>query len=539
MKNFFPSNKGTRNKVSGQRRLAEFTSNGPWRGLWAHLSVRSQLLLAVNLTLAVLLAGLLVFDYRREMEQAIADKHAALQDEAVTIQRAAAHLGRRHKLREVQDYIDAVCRRMRENTSPGHHIVVRAGGKLFQARAHGRDSEEIVEAMRNARDSSGHQATFGGRRLVVGSFAEDGVQAYVSEYTEHVRRAARSDVLLELGGAAFLGLVAIVLVNVILRRIVTRPLKQLVSTVGCITEGKFGVQTGPFHSRDMNRLAEAVNTMSVSLEETNKSRQRQIARARRVQENLLPGGVEVPGLKLAHRFRPAEGVAGDFFDILPLPDGSWLLCIADVTGHGVPAAFQAAMLKALLQHAAERQDNSPSAILGFVNERFLQTALPGEFVTMFLARWQPEAAVLEYASAGHEPQIYHAGNGTRRLLKATGLFVGVQQDSFWRTKRVQVKAGDRLLLATDGLSETADAHGRLFGRERVAALLAETREAPLRETLERIEESAAEFRGGREASDDLTLLLLEFSPSGVGTLAEQVSHSHTTSQRVHYLEQVS
>jgi hypothetical protein len=100
----------------------------------------------------------------------------------------------------------------------------------------------------------------------------------------------------------------------------------------------------------------------------------------------------------------AAGVAGDYYDLLPLQDGGLLVCVADVTGHDVPAAMVASMLKALVLNAVERSGD-PRQILQMVNRVFWRVTLEEDFAGMFLARWDPAAHTLTCAGAGNEPTV--------------------------------------------------------------------------------------------------------------------------------------
>lgn len=238
---------------------------------------------------------------------------------------------------------------------------------------------------------------------------------------------------------------------------------------------------------------------------------RQMAKAREIQEHLLPREVTIPGLRFLHCYQPADDVTGDHFDAIPLSDGTWLLCVADVSGHGVPAAMSAAMLKTLLEHASERETQL-NQILAEVSRRFAALSLCGDFVTMVLARWQPQARTLEYASAGHEMAwLLPASGGAPRELSATGPALAIIEDAKWSTVTVRVAAGDRLLAVSDGITEAFSPEGQQFGRQRLGKLFSECRTLPLSESVKRIQEEVAMHRGGRAPTDDTTILVIEWA----------------------------
>ncbi|HID24789.1 MAG TPA: HAMP domain-containing protein, partial [Planctomycetaceae bacterium] len=430
-------------------------------------SIRFQLLVSVNLVLAVAVAVFLVMDYQAELAERIADKHISLQEEALTMAQAIRRLCG-DGLQTVQKYIDDVCGRMRESHSPGHHIAVIIGDRVLQAVVHHRSSPEMVAAMRRAAVAPNHRARFGDRELVVGAVEIGDVTVYVSEYLIDLRQALHAEYWFRLLAIAGLGLLAAAVVDAVLLRVIVRPTAELAATIRRIGSGELGIQTRGFQSAEYAFLGRAINEMSRSLAEVERHRQREMARARRIQEHLLPTQTEVPGLALACLFQPAEIVAGDYYDIVPLPDGCWLLGVADVTGHGVPAAMVATMLKTFVTHAVEHHTD-PGEILAFVNARFTAVALPEHFASMLLARWNPATAALDYASAGHEPPLLLSGDQVSEL-RATGLLLGAVAEARYSAQHVKVVTGDRLLLTTDGASETRNPEGKLFGRRRLGEL---------------------------------------------------------------------
>lgn len=472
-------------------------------------TIRSRLLLSVNLPLAALVAVFLVYDYSRELGQRLEDKRIALEEEAKTVLPAVLQV-RHHGGSSVQQYIDTVCGRMQDADSPGHHIAVELDGETFQAVAHHRASPEIMLAMREAASAPSHRAAFGETELLVGSYENGGATVYVSESLENLRAAVMGDIVRRLAGFALLAIVAALVVNMVLVRVVGKPLDRLVGTVQKIGAGQLGAEADSFSTAELDYLAGEINAMSSSLAAADRDRKTQMAKARDIQRNLLPQNIDAPGIGVGHIFEPADDVGGDYYDILPLDDGAWLFCVADVTGHGVPAAMTAAMLKTLLLQAAERF-NSPAEMLHFINQRFTSVCLVGDFVTMALVRADPRTGCLTYASAGHEPAWLLPHTGQARELSSTGMILGINAEATWDDMAIDVAAGDRLLIVTDGVSETLNGEGKMFGRQRLAHVLAESRDLSVQQAAERINEAVKDFRSGTAQTDDVTLVLVEVS----------------------------
>ncbi len=472
-------------------------------------SIRFRLLAAVNTAMGLLFLVLLVVDYYRETAARVAETHTALEGEAKTLLPAVERL-RAQGIPAIQEYVDTVCAQMHESNSPGHHIVVRVGGVVVQATAHHRASADIFAAMLAAARSPTYQAKCDAGELVVGSSENGDVWVYISEYLTNIHRSARGQMLLRLAWLLLLAIAATLAINLVFLTMAARPLEKLVQTVRHIARGQFGVQAGPFKTEELDYLASEINSMSSSLAVIERHRRHEMDKARRIQEHLLPREVGLPGLTVAHLYQPAAEVAGDYYDVVAAPDGSWLLCVADVSGHGVPAAMSAAMLKTLLTHAADR-GAAPAEILRFINTRFARVSLDGDFATMILSRWVPEAAKLEYASAGHgNAWFLRAGGGTPRELPSTGLPLGIEEDATWKTGRIGVASGDRLLLVTDGIPEAFNRSGEPFGPNRLVELFQQCRGAAPSELVKKIDKALTAHRAGPALTDDCTVVAVEF-----------------------------
>jgi len=474
-------------------------------------SIRFRLLVAVNAAMALILLVFLVVDYYREIATRVTETHIALEDEAKTLLPAVMRL-RPQGTHAIQEYVDTVCGQMQDASSPGHHIGVRVGDVELQATAHHRASPDIFAAMQTAARSSSHRAKLDGEELVVGSSENADVEVYVSEYLTNIQRSARRQAVLRLAGIVLLAVVAAGVINVVFLRMAAKPLEKLVATVREIGKGRLGVQTGPFKAAELEYLANEINSMSSSLAKVEQHRRQEMAKARRIQDRLLPQQMKVPGLSIAHLYQPATEVAGDYYDILPLPDHTWLLCIADVAGHGVPAAMNAAMLKTLLLHATEYHV-APDRILQFVNNRFSAIALEEMFASMLLARWNPATSTLEYVSAGHEiAWLYSAKTGSLRELTATGLPLGVCPTSACQAEAISIAPEDRLLLVTDGVTETFNGRSEPFGRAHLADLFLQCSAFPLPEAVQKIDAALSAYRGDGILTDDTTLIAVQFTP---------------------------
>ncbi len=282
----------------------------------------------------------------------------------------------------------------------------------------------------------------------------------------------------------------------------------LVQTVRQIARGELGTQTPVPTSTEFQYLAGEINAMSRSLAHAEHQRHHQLARAKRIQEHLRPQPAAVEGLRLAMLAEPASEVGGDHHDLIRLPDGSWLVFLADVTGHGVPAAMGAAILKALLAAVGDAETD-PATILQRINRRFHHVTLDEDFASAIVLRWVPDQGRLEYASAGHETAYLLGHDDELRELTSTGLLLGVDPEARWQSHELPLRAGDRLVLYTDGLTEAPSPAGALFGRARLRQTLLEAAAGDAESLSQHLQAALADHRQEVPARDDLTMMVLE------------------------------
>jgi sigma-B regulation protein RsbU (phosphoserine phosphatase) len=191
--------------------------------------------------------------------------------------------------------------------------------------------------------------------------------------------------------------------------------------------------------------------------------------ARQIQASILPKEMpEVAGLAVAARYLPMTDVAGDFYDFLDLGDGRLGVLIADVSGHGVPAALIASMVKVALVAQSPFGDDPARVLLG-MNQIFCGR-LERQFVTAAYAYLEPAHARLRYWAAGHPPALLVDAGGRVAEVANNGVMLGHFPDWPYTSIEQRFAAGDRLILYTDGLVEATDERGEFFDAERLCSL---------------------------------------------------------------------
>lgn len=466
--------------------------------------LRTKILLAVNTVLLVGVFTLLVIDYRMQISNATKDKLDKLDTEATILSEAIVSI-KHHGNEAIQDHVDRVCARMMATTSPGHHIAITTASNIYQARSHHRDSPALLTALRSTVDQENPTVIVDGETILVGMDRKADVTVFISENLDDVYQDVRGQLMWRILGFGALGLVGAGVVNFILIRLVTDPISRLVDVVQRSAAEDFAGTSETPRTAELAFLTDELNTMNQSLALAKSRREATMRQARRIQSYLLPesSALCAVGIELIHQ--PADDVGGDFFDVRTTEDGTSIVCLADVTGHGVPAAMTATMLKILFNQAVDRTHNL-SQILATINDA-LVTYLPDEvFATMFVARIDHESRELVYASAGHEPGYLVDGRSPVRTLDSTGMLLGVSRECKWDEMRLDIEENEVVILCTDGLAESASPSGELLGRQRLQELIECSLESPKSAECQEIVDAVTDFRGNRIATDDITVV---------------------------------
>jgi phosphoserine phosphatase RsbU/P len=245
---------------------------------------------------------------------------------------------------------------------------------------------------------------------------------------------------------------------------------------------------------------------TLARDETLREIQSELEIARSIQMSILPG--EFPAsawFRAAAKYVPMTAVAGDFYDFLTTDSDRVGLLIADVSGHGVPAALIASMVK-MSATAQRAHADRPAALLAEMNAALCGNT-QGQFVTAAYVYLDAQARELRYAAAGH-PSLFLLRDGRVTELIENGLVLAAAGDATYTEKSMSLEPGDRLLLYTDGLLEAKNAAGEMFGEEALAGALKRTAEMPAKDAVEGI--LAEVQRWSRAQEDDLTALVCDF-----------------------------
>ena len=244
--------------------------------------------------------------------------------------------------------------------------------------------------------------------------------------------------------------------------------------------------------------------------------QEELKIARRIQSSILPRDLpRIGGLDIAARYVPMTAVAGDFYDFLVMDEKHLGILVADVTGHGVPAALIASLLKTALAsqslHVAD-----PARVLGGLN-RSLCGKFEEHFVTAMYLFVDAERSILRYAGAGHPPLLVGCLNSGQRLafsaMESNGLLLGISELAEYHTLERSFRPGDRCILYIDGALEAKNAAQEEFGASRFISFLETHSGLAAGPLLAAFLVELANWSGrayGRAQEDDITLIAVDF-----------------------------
>ena len=234
--------------------------------------------------------------------------------------------------------------------------------------------------------------------------------------------------------------------------------------------------------------------------------QQELALARRMQLSILPASFPSSlSFQVAAKYVPMTSVAGDLYDFLLADDEHAGLLIADVSGHGVPAALIASMVK--MAATSQRAHAAHPAVLMAGMNSALCGNTQGQYVTAAYVYLDAHARELHYSAAGHPPMLL-LRNGAVIEIVENGMLLAAVEDASYDSKWVALQAGDRLLLYTDGLLEARNADGKLFGEESLASELKRSARLTPSETVDHLINAVQRWASVQD--DDLTVLICDY-----------------------------
>ena len=242
--------------------------------------------------------------------------------------------------------------------------------------------------------------------------------------------------------------------------------------------------------------------------------------AREIQTWLLPGAPpQIPGVTIAYATRPANTVAGDYYDVFPRPgktrdEDRVIFAVADVAGKSIPAAILMATFQASLKTLSTAQVALPELVAN-MNKYACSNSQGGlRFTTAFLAEYDPMRRVFTYINAGHNNPILRRTNGLIERLDVGGLPLGIQLEATYESASVALEPGDWLVIFTDGVVEAVNPGDEEFGEPRLLNVIQAGAPTEPADLLKRLMADLDLFVGSTPQHDDVTCMLLKAGAQG-------------------------
>ena len=310
------------------------------------------------------------------------------------------------------------------------------------------------------------------------------------------------------------------------RNLMAVPMRGREDTLGVLIvadkEGRGGA-TLDFTNEDQVLLEAFANQAGVAIENAQlyqealegRQLQAEMDEAAKIQQNLIPEALpEISGYEATGLYFPRGGVGGDYYDCLPDADGTWGLAIADVSGKGMQAALLMATLRAGLHSEVTRKADLPS-MAEALNSLLYASSTEGKFATFFYAQLHPEKDQITSVNAGHNyPLVIRSEGGCDELEKG-GVMLGMfpndvlAQISEYEQEITQLDSGDVVLFYTDGVTETVNLDGELYGEERLEEVATRVKSENVNQICQSIYDDVIAFQGEAQQFDDLTMMVLK------------------------------
>ncbi|MEM8553472.1 MAG: SpoIIE family protein phosphatase [Pseudomonadota bacterium] len=296
-------------------------------------------------------------------------------------------------------------------------------------------------------------------------------------------------------------------------RLSFRPLNAAIRVLETMLHGDLSVRLRPITAtREIGALVEAVE----KLREGEEARSRlmvlntQLAAARNIQQSLLPDpAYQTDGLSIYGSMVPAEEVSGDFFDIFEIDSGEVYVLIGDVAGKGIAAAMFAARASEVIRTLAH-QGGTIDAVVAAANAELCARNPEGLFVSVFVAMLSPRTGHVRYVNAGHCPPFVETQPGALRVLEPDGnIVLGIMPQAVYKTGTLQMNAGERVLIYSDGFDESQNRDGAFLGEEKALHVFGTTTGLVPEATVGAVMGAIRDFADGASQSDDITLLAFQ------------------------------
>ena len=310
-----------------------------------------------------------------------------------------------------------------------------------------------------------------------------------------------------------------IMIFVLVKRLVVNNIYQINDSLAAITEGKLDTVVNVRSHEEFDDLSNDINstvdTLKRYIADAAARIDAELAFAKAIQHSALPSVFPpYPGRKefdIHAAMYTAKEVGGDFYDFYFVDEDTLAFLVADVSGKGIPAAMFMMQSKTLLKSCAE-SGMSVEQVFATANGKLCEGNDAGMFVTAWMGMLNVRTGMMTFANAGHNPPLLRRADGSFEYLKSKAGFVLAGMEGIrYRKNELQLHPGDTIFLYTDGVTEATDANEKLYGEDRLLAMMNRLQQMPAKEICQAVKDDVDAFVGDAEQFDDITMLCLTYS----------------------------
>lgn len=327
---------------------------------------------------------------------------------------------------------------------------------------------------------------------------------------------AREQVVIALQGSVVMLFGVVILVSILAMfraRTVTRPVQQLADAAKKLSEGNFDIRVDIRTGDELEALGDTFNMMGGRLLEREQMKQ-SLALAREIQQHLLPlKSPQLDGFDIIGGSLYCDETGGDYYDYIELGMNQLGLVVGDVSGHGIGSAMVMTTARGILRSQASHLGTELIPLLETLNRHLERDTGDSYFMTLFYAVLESETRICHWISGGHGPILHYSP--TEKIvseLPCSGIPLGIlEETAFEEMQPIIMSSGNILLVGTDGIWETRNPQGELFGIQRMSFLLEKYSAASAAEIYTAILAAVVAFRDSAPQDDDVTLVVIKAS----------------------------
>jgi len=289
----------------------------------------------------------------------------------------------------------------------------------------------------------------------------------------------------------------------------TNTIQIALSTVRLFDELERKVQQ---RTEELNKANETLAESNLKMEEINKEMKRELKVASGIQSAMIPKTFpEYPNVRFGALWKSMTEVSGDYYDVFPIPAKKKIsFYVADVSGHGVPAALITTMAKVSLSSHAQTEETTAGVCEKANKEIYSTLGDIGFYLTAFVGIFDAKTNELQFTNAGHQMGLWlHSKTNEITQITSPGFFIGSFEEATYGYDSIVMENGDKVMFFTDGIVEARNDSGDFFEETRLHNFFRTNKDMPAEQFAQKLFDDVEKFCNGRPANDDRTILVID------------------------------